>query len=274
MGWMFRKSKSIGPLRLTVTQRGISTSLGLGPFRVGNTASRGAYWSVGVPGTGWRYRDNLGRWDDGQSARTTTNDDPYAIYRKYQALTPMALLDAWAIHRMSGAVTTAMLLNTVTMLSAGVALVVGCWLPFAWWTAGLLAIVLLATFIWHYHALGRIGRHGRLANAHYERQLANMPPPLPEAYLAWYGTTFAQPEFEPTPLARNDSQGEALGRDVACAIGVVIYLGSWCGLLLLVGGQLVSGAATGAGAMVLLTLGGLLCAGLATGTLIAGESGM
>jgi hypothetical protein len=34
MAWRFRKSKTFGPLRLTLGRRGVSTSVGWGPFRV------------------------------------------------------------------------------------------------------------------------------------------------------------------------------------------------------------------------------------------------
>jgi Protein of unknown function (DUF4236) len=34
MAWRFRKSKVLGPLRLTLSRRGVSTSVGWGPFRL------------------------------------------------------------------------------------------------------------------------------------------------------------------------------------------------------------------------------------------------
>jgi Protein of unknown function (DUF4236) len=33
VGWRFRKSKTLGPFRLTLGQRGVSTSIGFGPLR-------------------------------------------------------------------------------------------------------------------------------------------------------------------------------------------------------------------------------------------------
>lgn len=48
----FRKSKSFGPVRLTASKRGISTSVGAGPFRVSFGADGKTRRTVRVPGTG------------------------------------------------------------------------------------------------------------------------------------------------------------------------------------------------------------------------------
>jgi hypothetical protein len=57
MGLIFRRSKSFGPLRLTLSKRGLGASLGAGPFRIGRGATgrrttsvrlgRGLYWRKG-----------------------------------------------------------------------------------------------------------------------------------------------------------------------------------------------------------------------------------
>ncbi len=52
MGWQFRKTKSFGPLRLTVTRRGVGTSVGAGPLRVGVGADGKARRTIRIPGTG------------------------------------------------------------------------------------------------------------------------------------------------------------------------------------------------------------------------------
>jgi hypothetical protein len=48
----YRKSKKVGPFRLTVSQRGISTSVGDGPLRVSRGADGKVRRTVRVPGTG------------------------------------------------------------------------------------------------------------------------------------------------------------------------------------------------------------------------------
>lgn len=48
----YRKSKKVGPFRLTVSQRGISTSVGAGPLRVSRGADGKVRRTVRLPGTG------------------------------------------------------------------------------------------------------------------------------------------------------------------------------------------------------------------------------
>jgi Protein of unknown function (DUF4236) len=48
----YRKNKKVGPFRLTVSQRGISTSVGAGPVRVSRGADGRVRRTVRVPGTG------------------------------------------------------------------------------------------------------------------------------------------------------------------------------------------------------------------------------
>ena len=57
MGLTFRRSKSFGPLRLTLSKRGLGVSAGAGPFRIGRGATgrrtaslrilRGLFWRKG-----------------------------------------------------------------------------------------------------------------------------------------------------------------------------------------------------------------------------------
>lgn len=54
MGFGFRKSKKLGPFRVTLTHRGVSGSAGAGPVRIGRSSSgrrtksvrigRGLFW--------------------------------------------------------------------------------------------------------------------------------------------------------------------------------------------------------------------------------------
>jgi len=50
----YRKSKKIGPVRFTASTRGISTSVGSGPFRITRRADGRYQQTVRVPGTGIR----------------------------------------------------------------------------------------------------------------------------------------------------------------------------------------------------------------------------
>jgi hypothetical protein len=57
MGLIFRRSKSFGPLRLTLSKRGLGASVGAGPFRIGRGATgrrttsirlgKGLFWRKG-----------------------------------------------------------------------------------------------------------------------------------------------------------------------------------------------------------------------------------
>jgi hypothetical protein len=60
MGWRFRKSFKVMPgVRLNVSRRGLSATLGASPFSVG-IGSAGAFANVTLPGTGISYRHRLG----------------------------------------------------------------------------------------------------------------------------------------------------------------------------------------------------------------------
>jgi hypothetical protein len=52
MALRFRKSKTFGPLRFTFGRRGVSTSIGWGPFRISLGSDRKVRRTVRIPGTG------------------------------------------------------------------------------------------------------------------------------------------------------------------------------------------------------------------------------
>lgn len=52
MSWRFRKTKNFGPLRTTVSKKGLGTSVGFLGFRVGVSPDGRKYFSFGIPGTG------------------------------------------------------------------------------------------------------------------------------------------------------------------------------------------------------------------------------
>jgi hypothetical protein len=55
MSWRFRKSKSIGPFRATVSKKGVGTSIGIPGLRIGVNPEGKKYFSIGIPGTGLYY---------------------------------------------------------------------------------------------------------------------------------------------------------------------------------------------------------------------------
>lgn len=61
MGWRFRKSFKMGPIRWNLSRRGIGGSWGFPGFRVGVSADGRRYVSVGIPGTGLYYQHYFGR---------------------------------------------------------------------------------------------------------------------------------------------------------------------------------------------------------------------
>lgn len=55
MAWYFRKSKTFGPVRATISKKGLGTSIGFLGFRFGINTEGKKYWSFGLPGTGLYY---------------------------------------------------------------------------------------------------------------------------------------------------------------------------------------------------------------------------
>ena len=58
MGWGFRKSKKIGPLRINFSKSGIGYSVGTKGFRVTKKAGGGYRTTSSIPGTGISYVKN------------------------------------------------------------------------------------------------------------------------------------------------------------------------------------------------------------------------
>ncbi len=55
MGWRFRKTFISGPLRTTVSKKGVGHSFGFLGFRFGVTPDLKKFWSFGIKGTGLYY---------------------------------------------------------------------------------------------------------------------------------------------------------------------------------------------------------------------------
>ncbi len=63
MGWRYRKSIFVGPLRLTLGRRGVSTSVGVRGIRLSRAASGAYRVTLTLPGSGWSYvRELPPRW--------------------------------------------------------------------------------------------------------------------------------------------------------------------------------------------------------------------
>lgn len=52
MAWQFRRTKKIGPIRLSFTKKGIGTSIGFGPLRYSRGADGKLRRTRRIPGTG------------------------------------------------------------------------------------------------------------------------------------------------------------------------------------------------------------------------------
>jgi hypothetical protein len=62
--WRFRKSKSLGPLRLTLGRRGVSTSIGFGPLRFSRGSDGKVRRTTRLPGTGVYNTETIGEQED------------------------------------------------------------------------------------------------------------------------------------------------------------------------------------------------------------------
>ena len=61
MGWRYRKSLNLGPLRVNISKSGVGYSVGGPGFRTGVRASGRRYSTVTLPGTGISYTTLHGR---------------------------------------------------------------------------------------------------------------------------------------------------------------------------------------------------------------------
>lgn len=70
MPWRFnfRKSISRGPFRWTLTQKGVSTSVGIPGLRFGVSSNGKRRLTIGIPGTGMYWTNNLDASDSTQNS--------------------------------------------------------------------------------------------------------------------------------------------------------------------------------------------------------------
>lgn len=90
MGMKFRKSKSSGPFRVTVSKSGLHTSVGGKGFRVGVGTNGKVRTTVSIPGTGISYTSTKGgskSRSSSTSSRSYSNSNSYNSPAKYQEST-------------------------------------------------------------------------------------------------------------------------------------------------------------------------------------------
>lgn len=100
MGFSFRKSIKLGPVRLNISKSGIGMSAGVKGLRVGVNAKGKSYSSVSIPGTGIAYRSVE------KSARRTGSRNAPAEYEPVEAyagyyeprLNPFRRVLSWPIN--------------------------------------------------------------------------------------------------------------------------------------------------------------------------------
>jgi len=61
MGFVFRRSIRLGPLRLNFSRRGVGASIGVRGFRTGVSSTGRRYTRVSLPGTGLGYEHTHAR---------------------------------------------------------------------------------------------------------------------------------------------------------------------------------------------------------------------
>lgn len=55
MAWRWRRTKKTGPLRTTVSKKGVGTSIGFRWFRIGISTNKRFFLSFGIKGSGFYY---------------------------------------------------------------------------------------------------------------------------------------------------------------------------------------------------------------------------
>ena len=67
MGWNFRRSVNLGPLRVNLSKKGVGYSVGAKGFRAGRDAQGRDYTQTSIPGTGI-YNRSYSRASSGRRA--------------------------------------------------------------------------------------------------------------------------------------------------------------------------------------------------------------
>ncbi len=80
----FRRSKNIGPIRITASKGGLGASVGAGPVRVGKGADGKVRGTVRIPGTGIYDTRVIGGETSQPAAAPTTQNGPQPPYPNHQ----------------------------------------------------------------------------------------------------------------------------------------------------------------------------------------------
>lgn len=75
MGFRFRKSFNIGPLRINLSKSGVGFSVGTKGFRVGRSAKGKTSATVSIPGTGLSYQQDLSPKKSKKASKKTKSKD-------------------------------------------------------------------------------------------------------------------------------------------------------------------------------------------------------
>jgi hypothetical protein len=76
MGWGFRRSLKLGPLKLNFSKSGVGYSVGVRGFRVGKDAKGRFYTATSIPGTGLYNRTYSGNGTAGADATSGSGGPP------------------------------------------------------------------------------------------------------------------------------------------------------------------------------------------------------
>lgn len=76
MGWGFRRSKKVGPFRLSLGKKGLGVSVGVKGARIGVGADGRVRQSISIPGTGLSYRKTLSAGSGSAPAASSSSSSP------------------------------------------------------------------------------------------------------------------------------------------------------------------------------------------------------
>ena len=79
MGLRYRKSKSFGPVRMTVSKSGIGVSAGVKGFRVTKKAGGGMRTTASIPGTGISYVKDYSTGRGSSTSRSAYGNTPAVV---------------------------------------------------------------------------------------------------------------------------------------------------------------------------------------------------
>lgn len=71
MSWVFRKIFQFGPIRGTVSKKGVGMSWGIPGFRIGISPNGKKYITIGIPGTGLYFTKYLSHIQDKETLPKT-----------------------------------------------------------------------------------------------------------------------------------------------------------------------------------------------------------